>query len=157
MRVEWRKVAGWSLATGAFALFLGGCSAPPSSLPRVSTERAAMLPLTPAPQVAGDPNRGRQLFADARIVTPAGCASCHTIRGVPGATGIVGPNLTNVVLRPTLAGETIPNNADNLVRWIMNPPALKPGALMPNLGVSDQDARDLAAFLASQPYNPPSR
>ncbi|HEY3118154.1 MAG TPA: cytochrome c, partial [Chloroflexota bacterium] len=123
----------------------------------VSTERVAMVPLTPAPQVTGDPNRGRQLFVDARIVTPAGCASCHTIRGVPGATGIVGPNLTNITLRPTLAGDTIPNNSTNLVRWIMDPPSLKQNALMPNLGVSQQDAQDLAAFLASQPYNPPSR
>ncbi len=157
MRLEWRKAAFGILGTVAFALFLDGCSAEPSTLPRVSTERVALVPLTPAPQVTGDPNRGRQLFVDARIVTPAGCASCHTIRGVPGATGIVGPNLTNVVLRPTLAGDTIPNNPANLVRWIMDPPGLKQGALMPNLGVSEQDARDLAAFLESQPYNPPSR
>jgi cytochrome c1 len=72
-------------------------------------------------------------------------------------TGTVGPNLTNFTLRPTIAGDAsgITNSPDNLVRWIMNPPALKQGALMPVLGINEQEARDLAAFFYSQPYNPP--
>jgi cytochrome c1 len=67
---------------------------------------------------------------------------------------VAAPNLTNVVLRPTLAGETIPMSPDTLRRWLLDPPALKPGTPMPRLGLTDDQARDLAAFLYSQPYNP---
>jgi len=56
-------------------------------------------------------------------------------------------------LRPTIAGEQIQNTPDNMARWIVNPPAMKPGTQMPVLGVSDQEARDLTAFLYSLPYN----
>jgi cytochrome c1 len=65
---------------------------------------------------------------------------------------VAGPNLTNVGLRPTLAG-TLPNTPDVLVEWLLDPPALKSTTSMPNLGLSQSDARDLAAFLLSQPYN----
>ncbi len=105
----------------------------------------------------GDPERGRALFVDASIVQPNGCGTCHSVRGVPGASGIAAPNLTNVSLRPTLAGDTIPNTPENMTRFIVDPPAIKTGAQMPKLGVSDAQARDLAAFLYSQPYNFPVR
>jgi cytochrome c len=59
-----------------------------------------------------------------------------------------------MVLRPTIAGDQIPNTPENLARWIVNPPALKPGSPMPVLGITDPEARDLAAFLYSVPYNP---
>jgi cytochrome c1 len=104
--------------------------------------------LTPAPSVAGSPENGRRLF------TTAGCAGCHTMAGVPGGNGVAGPNLTNVVLRPTLAGETIPLSPDTLVRWLLNPQSVKPGATMPSVGLTPPEAQDLAAFLYSLPYNP---
>ena len=145
-------------AAGLVGLLVTFACAPESAPLRRSSTAAEPLPhLTPAPNVAGDPERGRTLFLDASIIQPAGCGTCHTIRGVPGATGIVGPNLTNVGLRPTLAGDTLSNTPENMVRWILDPPATKPGALMPKLGVTDAQARDLAAFLFSQPYNPPAR
>jgi cytochrome c1 len=97
--------------------------------------------------VAGDPGRGRQLFL------AAGCGGCHTLYGLPDATGVAGPNLTNVTLRPTLAGETLPMSPDSLSRWLVDPPALKPDARMPRLGLTPQQAQDLTAFLYSQPYN----
>jgi cytochrome c2 len=103
--------------------------------------------LTPAPDVGGDPNVGR------RLVAAKGCGGCHTIGGVPGATGVAGPNLTNISLRPTIAGETIPNSPDMLVRWLLDPPAVKPGTSMPKLGLTESEARDLVAFLESQPHN----
>ncbi len=109
--------------------------------------------LTPAPgaggqaSLIGDPTRGRHLFVT------AGCAGCHTIEGVPGASGATGPNLTNVTLRPTLAGETIPTSPATLVRWLLDPQSVKPGAAMPSVGLTTQQAQDLAAFLYSQPYN----
>jgi cytochrome c1 len=104
--------------------------------------------LTPAANVSGDPGEGR------RLIVAKGCSGCHTISGVPGATGVVGPNLTNITLRPTIAGETIPNSPEMLERWLLDPPAVKPGTTMPKLGLTDQEARDLVAFLESQPHNP---
>jgi cytochrome c1 len=103
--------------------------------------------LTPAAGVAGDPDRGRQL------IVQRGCGGCHTVGGVPGATGVAGPNLSNIALRPTLAGDSIPNNPAVLEQWLLDPPALKPGTTMPKLGLSEQDARDLVAFLEAQPHN----
>lgn len=91
---------------------------------------------------------GRQLFAE------RGCEGCHTLSVLPGATGVIGPDLDNVALRPTIAGESIPNSPENLARWIEDPPALKPGTPMPKLGISAGEARDLAAYLYSLPYNP---
>jgi len=111
-------------------------------------------PLTPAPNVPGNPEAGRQLFTSSTVFPPSGCGTCHTLRGVPEATGVIGPNLTNITLRPTLAGGAVPNTPENLVRWIMNPPALKEGAAMPPMqSLSEQQARDVAAFLYSVPFN----
>ena len=104
--------------------------------------------LTPAPLIAGDPNIGR------RLIQAKGCGGCHTVSGVPGAAGVAGPNLTNVALRPTIAGETIPSSPDRLQQWLLDPPSLKPSTTMPRLGLTEQDARDLVAFLESQPHNP---
>jgi len=104
--------------------------------------------LQPAPGVPGDPNTGLTLFGS------KGCGTCHTVLRIPNATGAVGPNLTNMVLRPTIAGDQIQNTPDNMTRWIVDPPSLKQGTQMPALGVSTQEARDLAAFLYSLPYNP---
>lgn len=98
--------------------------------------------------MVGDPSTGREL------ILAKGCGGCHTVRGVPGATGVAGPNLTNIALRPTLAGDSIPNSPQMLQQWLMNPPAIKPGTAMPNVGLTPQEAADLTAFLESQPHNP---
>ncbi len=143
-----------TLAALLAASMLAGCSvlaqvqATPVPTPRPPSA-APRLALTPAPNVPGDPNHGRELFL------ARGCGGCHTLYGVEGATGVAGPNLTNVTLRPTIAGNTIPNTPENLARWIMDPPSLKPGTAMPSLGLSQQEAQDVAAFLSSLPYNPP--
>jgi cytochrome c oxidase subunit 2 len=98
-------------------------------------------PPQPAPG-GGDPTLGAQL------IQQKGCGGCHTIPGIPGANGTVGPNLGGVASRPTLAGGVVPNNGpDDIKRWIMNPPALKPGTIMPNLGLTDQEATNIVAYL----------
>jgi cytochrome c1 len=131
-------------------LLVAGCSpaATPTPTPRAPVQVPEPARLVPAPNVPGDAENGR------RLVIAKLCGNCHTVRGVPGATRVVGPNLTNVALRPTLAGEAIPNSPETMVRWIMDPPALKPGTAMPKLGLSEEEARDITAFLYSQPYNP---
>jgi cytochrome c len=144
------------LALAAVPLAIAGCNGvTPPGVPTPTPSgtnsfgQSAPRVLTPAPAVAGDPNIGR------RLIGQKGCGGCHTLSGVSGATGVAGPNLTNVALRPTIAGESIPNSPDMLERWLIDPPALKPGTTMPRLGLSEQDARDLVAFLESQPHNPP--
>jgi len=77
-----------------------------------------------------------------------GCGSCHTIRGVTGATALVGPPLTSMGERSYIAGVLV-NTPDNMVRWIRDPRGVDSLTAMPNLGVTDQDARDMAAYLYS--------
>ncbi len=103
------------------------------------------LPLR-APAPPGDP--AAQLFLD------SGCGGCHTLGGIAGATGTAGPNLTNVALRPTLAGNSIPNSQPMMVRWLLDPAGVKPGATMPSVGLTQQQAEDIAAFLFAQPNAP---
>ena len=77
-----------------------------------------------------------------------GCGGCHTIPGVPGATGNIGPSLAGVAGRTTIAGGAVPNNGpDDLKRWLLNPPAVKPGTAMPNLGLTDDEATKIVAYL----------
>ncbi len=75
-----------------------------------------------------------------------GCAACHVIPGVIGARGRVGPSLAGVANRSIVAGH-LPNTPDNLLRWITNPQSVEPGTVMPNMGVTTGDARDIAAYL----------
>lgn len=90
----------------------------------------------------GDARRGE------RALATVGCGSCHTIAGVTGARGMVGPPLTGVANRSILAGE-IPNTPENMIRWIMDPQAIEPNTAMPNLHVGEQMARDMVAYLYS--------
>ena len=88
----------------------------------------------------GDPDRG------AKELAAFGCGSCHTIAGVQDAHGKVGPPLTGIGERSMIAGEA-PNTPENLIRWIENPQTIEPNTAMPNLGVGNQAARDMAAYL----------
>ncbi|TMF01469.1 MAG: c-type cytochrome [Chloroflexi bacterium] len=115
---------------------------------RAGGSDASSAILTPAAGVPGNAENGRAL------VVARGCGGCHTVPGIQGASGVIGPPLNNVALRPTLAGESIPNSPDNMTRWIMDPPSLKPGTAMPRLGLTQQEAQDVTAFLYSQPRNP---
>lgn len=75
-----------------------------------------------------------------------GCGSCHVVPGVRGAEGLAGPPLTHFARRSFIAGEAS-NTADNLVKWIRAPESIEPGTAMPNLGVTEGMARDIAAYL----------
>lgn len=88
----------------------------------------------------GDPDRGVQLIGR------YGCAACHTIPGVRGANAAVGPPLTRVANRTYLAGQ-IQNTPANMMRWIQHPREVERGTAMPEMGVTDSDARDIAAYL----------
>jgi cytochrome c len=89
---------------------------------------------------AGDPERGWQ------AIQTYGCHSCHQIPGVPGANSFVGPPLVAWAARQYIAGK-LPNEPDYLVQWIRFPQAIEPGTAMPNMGVTEQDALDISAYL----------
>lgn len=98
----------------------------------------ALLPYTVA--TGGNPRQGKKL------IESYGCGSCHTIPGIYTARGVVGPPLFFFSRRTMIAGE-LPNSPDNLVRWLRNPALVEPGTAMPNLKLSEQQARDVAAYL----------
>jgi cytochrome c oxidase subunit 2 len=119
-----------------------------------------LIPKTPTPaaltfdqSVTGDVTRGATLFKTAP------CIACHSVRGVPTAAGIIGPNLTHVGSRTTIAGGLYPNDLRHLQLWIKNAPEMKPGSLMPLFGknekgatpglYTDQQIADIAAYLSS--------
>jgi cytochrome c oxidase subunit II len=84
----------------------------------------------------------------AQLLQTRGCAACHTINGTP-AQGKVGPNLTHFGSRGTLAGSIFENTTANVRTWLKDPPAVKPGSLMPNLGLNDHELDVLVAYLQS--------
>ena len=92
----------------------------------------------------GDAGRGREL------IRTYGCGACHTIPGVAGADATVGPNLQGIATRAYIAG-VLPNQPQNMMQWIMNPPGVDPKTAMPNLRVTARDARDIAAYLYTLP------
>ncbi|MEO8725912.1 MAG: c-type cytochrome [Acidobacteriaceae bacterium] len=81
-----------------------------------------------------------------QIMVQRQCGSCHTIPGISGANGVFGPPLVSFAQRTFIAG-TFPNATNYLVPWIMSPKSMKPKTAMPDLGLSEQQARDVAAYL----------
>jgi cytochrome c oxidase subunit 2 len=84
--------------------------------------------------------------AGRRVFFGRGCASCHTIAGT-AARGDVGPDLTHLALRGTLAAGTLPNTRGDLGGWILNPQAIKPGNKMPAIGLSGPELQALLDYL----------
>jgi len=99
---------------------------------------------------SGDATRGAQLFKT------GACIGCHTIQGV--SPGIIGPNLTHVGSRTTIAAGLYPNDMRHLMMWIKDARAMKPGSIMPPMGkglpeamgtFTDQQIADIAAYISS--------
>ncbi|MGE5501912.1 MAG: c-type cytochrome [Ignavibacteriales bacterium] len=88
----------------------------------------------------GDPDRGEA------AIGKYGCGACHEIPGIPGARGRVGPPLKGVGGRIMLAGR-LNNTPPNMMLWIQHPQLVEPGTDMPELGMSDRETRDIAAYL----------
>jgi cytochrome c oxidase subunit 2 len=84
--------------------------------------------------------------AGAKLFQQASCANCHAIRGT-SASGYVGPDLTHVGSRSTLAALTIPNDRSHLLHWIVDAQDVKPGNQMPNIRLTNQQAQTLATYL----------
>jgi cytochrome c len=86
----------------------------------------------------------------AHLIESYGCGSCHAISGIDGADAHVGPPLENLVRRRVIAGR-LANTPGNLVRWIAHPQRVDPGNVMPDLGLSDREAADIALYLYGHP------
>lgn len=86
--------------------------------------------------------RGRMVFET------RACYACHAIEGT-AARGTAGPNLTDIGSRTTLAAGILENTPENLARWISDPQSVKPGSLMPRVGLSPDELRDVVAYLSS--------
>ena len=95
---------------------------------------------TPAPPASAEAQRGQALF---RATT---CVMCHSVRGtIAGAR--LGPDLTHVGTRSTVAAATLPNTRDNLLRWIANPQHVKPGSRMPASELPRTDLEAIVSYL----------
>jgi cytochrome c len=117
-------------AAGLAALALTGCGG--GSASDIEKQAAAMT--------GGEPSRGKE------AIQRYACATCHVIPGVEGAKGQVGPSLEGIGSRPQLSAK-LPNTPANLIRWIREPQDVLPGTAMPVLGVTEQDGKDIAAYL----------
>ena len=90
--------------------------------------------------------KGKKLFVDKT------CWTCHTIRGykeLASRSRTTGPDLTHLGSRTSIAANTLPLDEANLVHWIQHPAEVKEGSLMPTLGVKDDEAKAIAAYLLS--------
>jgi len=85
--------------------------------------------------------KGQDLFSQ------SACVGCHTIAGISG--GVLGPNLTHFGSRKTMGANLMANTPENVARWIENPGHMKPGVLMPDLGMRGEQSKALAAYLLS--------
>jgi len=83
----------------------------------------------------GDTTRGMQLYSR------SSCIGCHVITGNPMSMGNIGPSLTHIATRHTIAGGLYPNDAKHLAYWIKNAPMMKPGSMMPTLGKGETDPK----------------
>ena len=89
---------------------------------------------------------GHDKTQGAELTKQLGCGSCHVIPGIEGANGLVGPSLSQVGDRVYIAG-VLRNTPDNMVVWLRNPQSIVPNNAMPDMGLSEQQARDVASYL----------
>ena len=114
----------WRVLALALALLAGGCGEP----------------VTPVQVAGGQAQRGRA------AIERFGCAACHTIPGIASHGAQVGPPLVALRERGYLAG-VLPNTPQNMVRWLRHPTEVSPLTAMPDLGLTEAEAADIAAFL----------
>lgn len=125
---------GTAAQQAAFAGGPAGYTVPAADLP------AHVVPSTPLPAalrvntaLVGDAARGQKVYS------ANSCIGCHYINGNPVSVGKIGPNLTHVGSRNTIAGGLFPNDTRHLRAWLKNSRAMKPGVTMPTLGVGESD------------------
>ena len=120
------------------------------AVPQAEYDAWVQLQRQPAATPTGNAALGQQIFLGQPAGGQAGatCLACHTVNGT-NAQGKVGPDLTHFASREHFAGAWLPNNAENLRRWLEDPPAIKPGSKMPDYGLTDEQITLLIAYLQS--------
>jgi len=130
MAADAKGVAAFVRRSGALlvlaAVACGGCG-------RGADERASRW-------TGGEPSRGKL------AIRRFGCSSCHTIPGITGADGLVGPPLDRLASRAYIAG-SVPNTPPNLIRFLAHPHGPHPTTAMPEMRIPERDLRDIAAYL----------
>jgi cytochrome c2 len=140
MRMELAQV----IAAGALSVGLLAATVVVFASPEAGSNPPASAP----PSVAAEAAAFDASAVGKGMFLAKGCGGCHTITGVAGASGQVGPNLSGVATRSTIAGGVVSNNGrDDLVQWILDPPALKAGIAMPRLGLTHDEAVSIATYL----------
>lgn len=110
----------------------------------VAAQQAGAVPADSLEPLA---RRGLEAFRTIRDPAINTCIVCHAVQGVSG--GVLGPNLTHLASRATIAAGLLPNTAEGLARWLRDPPGIKPGSLMPHVGLSEEEITALVAYLQS--------
>jgi len=118
-------------AAALLGLLLAACSSANSNPP---PDLAVQI------RALGDPNKGKDL------ILAVGCGACHIVPGIVGANGTVGPPLDHMARRQYVAG-VLRNTPENLVHWIQHPQQVVPGNAMPEMGISEEEAKQMAAYL----------
>jgi len=120
----------------------------PSAGAGVQQQAAAPAPQAPDSAKAQTGQAQDPLVAQGqKLFLMKGCVGCHSLVALNAPKGLLGPNLANVGARTYIAAGTLPNNDENLAHWIRFPQEVKHGVLMPNLGVTEDEAKALVAFL----------
>jgi cytochrome c1 len=128
-----RKIALGVLVAAVVATALAGFVGRTYRHEQEVAQRAAAL-------TGGDPEEGPE------ALRRLGCVTCHSVPGVRGAVGLVGPPLDHMASRVYIAG-VLPNTAANMLVWIRWPQGVLPKSGMPNLDASEADSRNIAAYL----------
>jgi cytochrome c2 len=119
-----------ALVIGALGLVAVACQGPPAA------------PAPPPPPAGSPAAQGQTLLAQ------KGCGGCHVIPGVSGATGNIGPSLVGIASKTSVGDGAVPiQSRDDMVRWIVDPPAMKPGTQMPKLNLTPDEADRMVAYL----------
>ena len=111
-----------------------------ASIATLYRQDAAQARTSAQAMTGGSTNAGRQAIAR------YSCGACHQIPGIAGAVGRVGPPLNGIAVRAEIAG-MLANDPANMIRWLRAPQHVAAGNGMPDQGVTDRDARDMAAYL----------
>ncbi len=136
-RITQRSSVGWFLA---IAVMLG--------LPAISVITDRVKTEVNRTEVAKAMTGGDAALAPA-IFRRYGCTGCHTIPGIPGADGKVGGALSGL-REQNYVGGVLNNTPDNLIQWIASPPRFSPRTAMPATGITEEEARHVAAYLYGQ-------
>jgi cytochrome c oxidase subunit 2 len=123
----------------------GASGGSPSSSTGGSSSSGASSGSTSGPSSNAASGTAELAATGAQVFKNAGCAGCHSITGI--SDGVVGPDLTHFKSRSVFAGAIFENNDNNLRLWLANPPQEKPGSVMPNLHLSEDQINQLVAYL----------